>query len=702
MIANIVIDIAHHEVNKPFDYLIPKRLENKLQLGMRVKVSFHNALRLGVIIGFSHTSYYEELKEIEAIDTYAPILNQSRFDVMQNLVHNFAMTYHEALMLLTPLAFQMKFKYVITKIKDHPKLNIFQDKFLKNNTWTLQPTEIEHLSRLKDLEHLGIIDIGQQLFYKGSQSRRLAYQKVVQNHAKHQTSLDLLNIHETYSKSALLDLGLSSYTILKMVELDLIKKVDKTFIQEHIKAKAEPLKTYNRLFYRTHKIDFIHTLRGIIKTHQINHQSLLIIVPEIDMLKPLHELLDQIPLLYSSAFTSAKKIQLEQHVLNHPTIVLGTKRALFLEYKHLASVMILDAYHEAYDMQIGNHYHALEVASILYQDIQIMYQSPIMTTYLNHIKDLVQIKQHIQYKTPQIISMKQELIEGHTQMISRRLKEQITKTILNNKKVIILFQRKGYLAFHMCRMCGEVATCKSCHQTMQVLDQHTLFCNTCGTSVEMSNTCSNGHTNYMKPVGVGLDYAYQELLKLFPNYRLAKITKDIIPTEPFDILIGTQKVKDYLNDQVGLTAVLMADMLWNHNEYDTYEKAHQLIMMMSMPPNNQSYDCFIQTYDETHPVVLSLREPDTFILHEYRQRDIAMLPPFTKIFDIYMDSKSYLKSFKEALQLKEFFISHHIPVIGPRQDIFDQQFVLTLKITPEQELIFYNWMDTHTYHIERR
>ena len=41
MIAEVIIDIKHHDVNQLYDYVIPKHLTHILEIGMRVWVQEH-------------------------------------------------------------------------------------------------------------------------------------------------------------------------------------------------------------------------------------------------------------------------------------------------------------------------------------------------------------------------------------------------------------------------------------------------------------------------------------------------------------------------------------------------------------------------------------------------------------------------------------------------------------------------------------
>ena len=45
MIAKIIVDNKSKQVDKPFDYLVPKELEGKIKIGSRVLVPFSSGNR---------------------------------------------------------------------------------------------------------------------------------------------------------------------------------------------------------------------------------------------------------------------------------------------------------------------------------------------------------------------------------------------------------------------------------------------------------------------------------------------------------------------------------------------------------------------------------------------------------------------------------------------------------------------------------
>ena len=60
MIAKIIVDNKSKQVDKPFDYLVPKELEGKIKIGSRVLVPFSSGNReiegfcVGTAVSYTH------------------------------------------------------------------------------------------------------------------------------------------------------------------------------------------------------------------------------------------------------------------------------------------------------------------------------------------------------------------------------------------------------------------------------------------------------------------------------------------------------------------------------------------------------------------------------------------------------------------------------------------------------------------------
>ena len=131
--------------------------------------------------------------------------------------------------------------------------------------------------------------------------------------------------------------------------------------------------------------------------------------------------------------------------------MIGTKRSMFLNYYKLNLVIILKSYHEAYDMHLGTYYDVNALSHSLFKEQTVCFQTPFNTLFLSSISQLNILKKPLLNPNIETVSMKQELLDGHTEMLSRSLKQSINETINQGKNVVILFQRKGYQAF-LCRL----------------------------------------------------------------------------------------------------------------------------------------------------------------------------------------------------------------------------------------------------------
>ena len=68
--ADVIIDISHEKVDRPFQYAIPDELRKKVYVGIGVFVPFGqgNTLRKGYVIGLSDKPSYD-VDKIKAIDS---------------------------------------------------------------------------------------------------------------------------------------------------------------------------------------------------------------------------------------------------------------------------------------------------------------------------------------------------------------------------------------------------------------------------------------------------------------------------------------------------------------------------------------------------------------------------------------------------------------------------------------------------------
>lgn len=104
MVAEIIINSNVKNLNKTFDYLIPKNLEEKISVGVRVFVPFGNKKKLeeGFVVGIKEeTETNFKLKEIQKIE-YKQVLEQEKIELAKWIANRYFCNIADGIKLMLP------------------------------------------------------------------------------------------------------------------------------------------------------------------------------------------------------------------------------------------------------------------------------------------------------------------------------------------------------------------------------------------------------------------------------------------------------------------------------------------------------------------------------------------------------------------------------------------------------------------------
>ncbi|MDV3148783.1 MAG: primosomal protein N', partial [Pigeon pea little leaf phytoplasma] len=85
MIAEILIDLSLNSNFLSFDYIIPEKMINLVQIGTRVIIPLNNTVRLGYVLAIKENSIFANKEIIEVLDL-VPFLNQEFFLLIDELL----------------------------------------------------------------------------------------------------------------------------------------------------------------------------------------------------------------------------------------------------------------------------------------------------------------------------------------------------------------------------------------------------------------------------------------------------------------------------------------------------------------------------------------------------------------------------------------------------------------------------------------
>lgn len=124
--ARVAVDKAAYHFDRPFDYLIPETMKDRVQPGCRVLVPFGGGdrTRQAIVLALSEVEESAQYKLIHSLLDEAPILNSEMMGLMRYLhTHTFC-TWYDAVRVLLPLgvAVRIKWRYIAQERADAASL----------------------------------------------------------------------------------------------------------------------------------------------------------------------------------------------------------------------------------------------------------------------------------------------------------------------------------------------------------------------------------------------------------------------------------------------------------------------------------------------------------------------------------------------------------------------------------------------------
>ena len=114
LIAKIAVAAATYGIDKPYDYLVPKELADRINVGTRVSVPFGKGNRRseGVVLAVSESSTIDELKSVLSILDEERVLSAEQVKLALFMRERFFCTVYDAVRAILPagLWFDLKGK----------------------------------------------------------------------------------------------------------------------------------------------------------------------------------------------------------------------------------------------------------------------------------------------------------------------------------------------------------------------------------------------------------------------------------------------------------------------------------------------------------------------------------------------------------------------------------------------------------------
>ncbi len=487
--------------------------------------------------------------------------------------------------------------------------------------------------------------------------------------------------------------------------------------------------------FREKKVVLLHGVTGSGKTELYVRQiakvvargeDVLYLLPEIALTAQLIERMrrffgDRVVPCHSR-FTDRRRAELYRQVeKGGGWIVMGARSALFMPLPRIGLV-IVDEEHDASYKQAdpAPRYQARDCALMLarFHGAYALLGSatPSVESWLNATSGkygLVTLKERYgNVPLPQVIV-------SDTLCASRRgeryshfnkiLLDKIEEALAARLQVMLFQNRRGFSPYVECGECGWVAGCPHCNVTLTYHKRENMLrCHYCGYAVAAPRLCPACGKGEPEAKGFGTEKVEEELQRIFPAARIARLDRDTAVSErryrqiiadfergETDILIGTQMIaKGFDFSRVVLVGVLNADNLLNYPDFRASERAFQLMTQVAGRAGRRQVpgEVVIQTSQPEHPVIRQVMNGDYegMARRELAERHSFFYPPYCRVISITLRGRDKALLWRAAARFGELCR----PVFGrrllgpeaPPVDRIREEFLVgyTLKIEREQ------------------
>ena len=701
--ANIIIDISHEKVDKPFQYKIPEHLRGKLEVGMSVAIPFGstNKERSGYIIEITDLLEYEEDKLKEIIE-----VTKGGMQVEENLIK---------------LAWWMKEQYGSTMI-------------------TALKTVLPVKKKEKHLEKKKIILCCTQ---EEAEEKRSIFKKKHYS-AKERLIAELIETPEIPYEFITEKLHVSSKTIEAFVQENLIKITSHNVYRNPVKGEREAENRKSLSQEQQHIVNTVleHRKAGIHRNYLIKGitgsgktevymelieaviekgQQAIMLIPEIALtyqtvLRFYKRFGDRVSVMNSKLSPGERFDQTQRAKKGEIDIMIGPRSALFTPFSNIGIIIIDEEHENSYKSETMPKYHARDIAfqlAIMHKaSVVLGSATPSLESYYmakGGVIDLFELTKRLtggMLPKVYVEDLRKELKEGNRSIFSTRLQTFIQGRLEAKEQIMLFLNRRGYAGFVSCRACGHVMKCPHCDVSLSEHKNGKLICHYCGYETPGVKTCPECGSKYILGFRAGTQQLEELIHKMFPLAAVLRMDADTTRKKDgydailsafsngdADILVGTQMiVKGHDFPNVTLVGILAADLSLSANDFRASERTFQLLTQAAgrAGRGEKPGEVVIQTYQPEHYSIIhaSNQDYDAFYEEEILYRSMLKYPPVSQMLAVLVNASDEVCGKELIIRISEVIkpmcFEKRAGVIGPASasigkinDIF--RFILYVK-----------------------
>ena len=694
MFADIIIDIKHEKLDKIFQYRIPERLLEELEIGMEVLVPFGKGNRRtkGYVTGISEICDYDisKVKEIEDISREGVEIEAKLVALAAWMKENYGGTMIQALKTVLPIKqkenarMKRRLCLLLSEEEGQRKLEFYLEKNQKARARLMaallddKVLDYELVTKklnitlpvIRALEEQGVLEIREEQVYRNpvKQAARSG-KKII--FTEEQTSA------------------------IRRFRQDYEKGVRNTYLLYGVTGSGKT-EVYMEM---------------IRKVVDMGKQA-IVLIPEIALtyqtvMRFYRNFGDRVSIMNSRLSPGERYDQMMRAKNGEVDVMIGPRSALFTPFPDLGLIVIDEEHEPTYKSEQTPRYHARETAVRRAQmegagvvlgsatpSLEAMYRAKKGEYVLLEMKNRSRMQRLADVHT---VDLREELREGNRSILSRKLQELMEERLGRKEQIMLFLNRRGYSGFVSCRECGYVVKCPHCSVSLSVHRDRTMRCHYCGYTQPRVTVCPECGSRHIGEFRAGTQQIEDIVKERFPGARVLRMDMDTTRQkdsyekilsafvgEEADILVGTQMiVKGHGFPNVTLVGVLAANMSLYTDDYRSGERTFQLLTQAvgRAGRGDRHGEAVIQTYSPEHYAVVTAAAQDyeAFYEQEISYRDLMGYPPVEHLLAVLISCEDEGLLDKGCRYLREYALrvsGHGREIADRRKDADGREFML--------------------------
>lgn len=644
MYADVIVDISHKNIDRPFCYRIPPESEGQITIGTKVRIPFGkgNTERCGYVVALSDVPSDEipedRIKDLLGVAERSVSAEENLIELAAFIRERYGSTMITALKTVLPVKKEIKKKEEKMIVSAVPVLTIEQG--IMEAERKKQRAKVRLLRELLNNEKISYTLVTGKLNVSSPTVKSLEKDGFITIEVNTGSTLPFGFRNGKEEKP---ELSAEQNVIIDEINKDRVAGIAGQYYIHGITGSGKT-EVYMRL------------IEDCLK----DGKQAILLIPEISLtyqnLQRFYKRFGEKVAVMHSKLTDGEKFeQFTKAREGAVSIMIGPRSALFTPFTNLGMIIIDEEHESSYKSETTPKYHAREVAlklgEIAHATVVMGSATPSLESYYRiqngEIKVFKLTKRLTGGTLPDvhIVDMKEELAAGNKSVFSRKLKSLMEDRLEKGEQMMLFLNRRGYCGSILCRECGEVVKCPHCDISLSEHRGGVLMCHYCGYTTDPVRICPKCGSNKIAGFRAGTEQIEESIHKIFPQAVVLRMDADTTKkSEDYenilskfaageaDILLGTQMiVKGHDFKGVTLMGILLADMSLSSNDYRAAERTFQLLTQAAGRAGRGDVpgETVIQTYQPDHYAITyaAAQDYDGFYEEEIAYREFMDYPP---------------------------------------------------------------------------